>query len=129
MQSFASLYRIVVIAIAISACNGSSKPSADAGLTGSEACQAVGTSFCAKMYACYSPADLMGFQLPATEDECVALMNAHCADSMPMPGYCKGHPQASIQAATACAAEFDGLTCAELMQTPSGACKTQLCSP
>lgn len=83
------------------------------------------------MYACYSPTDLAGFQLPATEAECVTQENAHCGDAMASPGYCKGSAQTSTAMATACAAELNGLTCAELMGTPppNSVCKTQLCAP
>lgn len=123
MHVFSSLHRIVMI-VALAACNTSSSP------TPKQACEAVGTSFCAKVYACYSPADIMGYQLPPTEAECVTQENAHCGDPTPVPGYCKGQPQVSTQAALNCSAEFDALTCAELnTPTSTGACKSELCSP
>ncbi len=84
-------------------------------------------SFCQKMYACYQGSDLASFQLPATEPECETQENANCDANE--PAYCKGAAQTSTANATACAAEFNGLTCAELMQpSGSGVCKTQLCA-
>lgn len=81
------------------------------------------------MYACYQGSDLAGFGLPATEPECETQENASCDASPPEPGYCKGAAQTSAANATACASEFDGLTCTELMQpTGSGGCKTALCA-
>jgi hypothetical protein len=128
MSSLTSLHRIVMV-VALAACGSSSSSMPDAGDTPAQACESVGTSFCAKMYACYSATDIMGFGLPATEAECVTQENAHCGDATPAPGYCKGKTQVSAQAALACSAEFDGLSCTQLMQsTSSGACKTGLCS-
>jgi hypothetical protein len=112
----------VVLILLFAACTDSVSPTA--------ACERVGTSFCAKMYACYSAAGIAGFHLPATEQECVTKMNANCGAAQPAPGYCEGQPQVSTGAATACADEFDSLTCQQLMQpTSSGACKTELCMP
>jgi hypothetical protein len=125
MQS--KLHRILFVT-ALAAC-GSSSPATPDASTASAACESVGVSFCKKMYACYQGSDLAGFQLPATEPECETQENASCGASTPEPGYCKGGAQTSAANATACAAEFDGLTCPELMQpTGSGVCKTELCA-
>jgi hypothetical protein len=81
------------------------------------------------MYACYQGSDLASFGLPATEPECETQENTSCAANPPEPGYCKGTAQTSTANATACAAEFDALTCPELMQpSGSGVCKTELCA-
>ena len=132
-----SLHRVLMIAC-LSACGGSSpaqpdvatQPDSATGPTPSAACASVGTSYCQKMYACYSASDIASFQLPATETECVTMMNGHCTDAAPAPGYCKGSPQASASAATACSAALSAFTCTQLMQPmSSGACKHGLCAP
>jgi hypothetical protein len=131
MLSFNSLHRKVMIMLCLAACGGPSGSAPDAGPTPAQACQSVGASLCAKLYACDTVADLMSQGLPATEAECVTLENTHCSDQPPGPGYCKGHSQTSPQMAVACAADLDSLTCTQLNQPPSAndVCKTQLCSP
>ena len=79
------------------------------------------------MYACYSATDIAGFQLPATQAECVTQSNANCMLATPEPGYCKGAAQTSASAATMCSAELSALTCDQLRQPASGVCKTELC--
>lgn len=92
------------------------------------ACESVGINLCAKVYSCYSGSDIADMQYPPTQAECVTQMNADCGSAAPTPGYCKGSPQTSAQAATACATELDGLSCTEFEQpSGSGACKTELC--
>jgi hypothetical protein len=131
MQRLSTLHGSLIV-IALAACGSSSSTTPDASTTSaaSAACESVGVSFCQKMYACYQGSDLMtGFGLPATEPECETQENVNCNASPPEPAYCKGNAQTSTANATACAAEFNGLTCTELMQpTGSGACKTELCA-
>ena len=119
-----------MIVVGLAACGSSTSPATpDATDAADAACVSVGKSFCQKMYACYQPSDSSSFGLPATEAECETEQNASCDASPPEPGYCKGAAQTSDANATACANEFDGYTCDELMQpTGSGACKTQLCA-
>lgn len=114
---------------------GSSSSSPDAPGTSDSAaaiaaCQAVGTAYCARAYACYTPDQLAGFQLPATQAECETQENTGCTGVSPAPGFCKGDAQTSTQAATACAADLDGQTCDQFTMPASGSdvCKAQLCA-
>ncbi len=93
---------------------------------GALACDQVGTSLCARIYACYAAAEIAQLNYPVTETECVMNQNALCDQNK--PGFCKGNPQTSPEHATACAAELAGMTC-EAFRKPlgSGVCKTQLC--
>jgi hypothetical protein len=112
------------------ACGDSTTTQSDASAPSAlAACQSVGTSFCERMYTCYSATDIAGFQLPPTQAGCVTEENANCGAATPQPGYCKGTAQTSTSVATMCSAELSALTCAELMQPASGVCKTQLCAP
>jgi hypothetical protein len=130
---------IALLLVALTACNSHQDlghnadalgHSTDAPSSPVAACQAVGTSYCTRMYACYSPSEIAGFQLPPNESDCEVQMNAHCSDATPSPGYCKGSPQVSASAATLCASYFDGLSCTKLMQgDPTSICKTGLCAP
>ncbi|HEY1815474.1 MAG TPA: hypothetical protein VGG74_24165 [Kofleriaceae bacterium] len=112
------------------ACGGSSS-STDASVSPDvAACQAVGSAYCARAYACLTSDQLTAYQLPATQAECVTQENADCGSAMPEPGYCKGNAQTSASAATACAADLNATSCTDFMGTPSGSdvCKTQLCA-
>ena len=91
-------------------------------------CQQVGVTYCAKMYECYSSSQRAGFGLPATQSECETQENSGCAHNQ--PGYCKGSPEVSAEAATACATAIDGQSCSAWKGTPSAGdpCKHGLCS-
>lgn len=120
----------VFFIFALAACggSGSSSPNLDAG--GAAACVHLGAVFCHQLYACYSADDRLSEGLPATEAECVTAMNAHCGDATPSPGYCKGSPELSEMAATDCATDLDGMTCAQFTGTPppDDVCKHHLCA-
>ena len=118
---------IVLLAAACGSSSSSSSP--DAPSAAAAACQSVGSAYCARAYACLTPDQLSAFQLPATQAECVTQENANCTGAAPEPGFCKGSPQTSAQAATACAADLNGQSCAEFTGSASGSdvCKTQLC--
>jgi hypothetical protein len=116
--------------ILVAACGSSVSGQPDSSTaTPIAACDSVGTSFCAQMFACYSASELAGFGFTGTQADCVTTENAHCTDAAPAPGYCKGHAQTSAEVATSCATELSGMTCAMFKQPSSGVCKTQLCSP
>jgi hypothetical protein len=121
--------RFAFLIVTLAACGDSAPTQPDASGE-SAACASVGTTFCRKMYACLTPQQIADFQLPPTEAECVTMQNANCDAAAPEPGYCKGHPQTSAGAATACAADLDALSCPQLLQTPppNDVCKTQLCA-
>jgi hypothetical protein len=119
------IYRASLILL-FAACGSDASTSADAA-SAVAACQSVGTSFCERMYACYTAAEIAGFQLPTTQAECVTQENANCTMATPEPGYCKGTAQTSATAATMCSAELTALTCDQLKQPASGVCKTDLC--
>ncbi len=130
--------RIVTLCLAVlAACTGqapqhsggtAAMPDASTA-TAAAACEAVGTSLCQKFYTCLSATEISSLGLPATQDECVTQENSGCNAAAPAPGYCKGSPQTSASAATACASELSALTCTEFNQpTASGACKTELCA-
>jgi hypothetical protein len=110
--------------------NGASGGSVDDNLSNQDAaCVRVGVSLCAKMYSCYSAAEIAEFQYPATEAECVTEENANCAKAAPKPEFCKGSLQTSDSAADACADELDAQSCDDFQKpTSSGACKAALCS-
>jgi hypothetical protein len=94
-----------------------------------DACSRVGSSFCAKVYACSTAEERQQLNFPASEADCVAQENANCSNSSPKPGYCKGHAQVSDKAANACADELDAMSCQVFnTSTSSGACKAQLCA-
>jgi hypothetical protein len=119
-----------IIFVAACGSSASGQPDSSTATTAIAACQSVGTSMCAQMFACYTESERTGFGITGTEADCVAAQNAHCTDAAPSPGYCKGHPQASADVATGCANELSAMTCAMFKQpTSSGVCKTQLCSP
>jgi hypothetical protein len=121
------IYRTSLILL-VAAC-GSNATSTDAASSSPvAACQSVGTSFCERMYTCYSAAEIAGFQLPTTEAACVTQENANCTMATPEPGYCKGTAQTSGSAATMCSAELSALTCDQFKQPASGVCKTELCA-
>jgi hypothetical protein len=119
---------LLIGSLLVAACGDSTTAQTDAPSSATAACESVGTSFCERMYTCYSAADIAGFQLPATQAGCVTQENANCGAATPEPGYCKGTAQTSTANATSCSAELSALTCAELMQPSSGVCKTQLCA-
>jgi hypothetical protein len=122
----------LVVSLLVVACNGSSSSTSDAPAASPDvlACQAVGSAYCARAYACLSADQLTQYQLPATQAECVDQENAGCGSATPEPGYCKGTPQTSAQAATACAADLNATSCSDFMQPASGSdvCKTELCA-
>jgi hypothetical protein len=124
-------HRLHPFVIVLAACGGSTSPQTDgAATTPVAACESVGTSFCAQMFACYSASELAGFGITGSQADCATTQNAHCTDAAPAPGYCKGHTQVSAEVATGCANELGAMTCAMFKQpTSSGVCKTQLCSP
>jgi len=123
--------KLMLISVLIAACGSSSSSSSpDAPSAAVAACQAVGSAFCARAYACYTPDQLTAFQLPATQAECVTQENAGCTNAAPSPGFCKGTPQSTTQGAVACAADLNGMTCDQFTGSASGSdvCKTQLCA-
>ena len=104
---------------------GSSSPTTDP----ADACNSVGVSLCAKVYACYDADQIAGFGYPATQDECVTQQNASCTGATPEPGFCKGSTQVSASAATACSDELDAQSCTDFeTPTSTGACKQGLCA-
>jgi hypothetical protein len=125
------LKRIVMFSL-VAACGGSSSSTSDSATVSPdvEACQAVGSAYCARAYACLGSADLAQYGLPATQAECVTQENAGCGSASPEPGYCKGSPQTSGSAATACAADLNATSCSDFTQPASGSdvCKTELCA-
>jgi hypothetical protein len=127
MSKLSSISLLVVAAACGSSSSSSSSP--DAASPAIAACQAVGSAYCGRAYACLTPEQLAAFQLPPTEAGCVTQENASCTGASPEPGFCKGTPQTSAQAATACAADLNGQTCAQFTGSASGSdvCKTQLC--
>ena len=118
----------LTLGLATTACGSSSSSPPDAS-TAAVACEQVGVALCHQFYACYTASERDGFQLPATEAECVTMDNANCGESK--PGYCKGAAQTSAANATACAADLSGMTCTQFKGTPPAGdvCKTQLCAP
>ncbi|HEX4449678.1 MAG TPA: hypothetical protein VH143_02355 [Kofleriaceae bacterium] len=122
----------LVVCLFVVACNGSSSSTSDAPAASGDvqACDAVGSAYCARAYACLSADQLVQYQLPATQAECVDQENANCGSATPEPGFCKGAAQTSAQAATACAADLNGTSCSDFTQPASGSdvCKTELCA-
>jgi hypothetical protein len=121
----------LVVCLFVVACNGSSSTT-DGPMASPDvvAGQAVGSAYCARAYACLSADQLTQYQLPATQAECVDQENAGCGSATPEPGYCKGNPQTSAQAANACAADLTATSCSDFTQPASGSdvCKTELCA-
>ena len=123
--------RLLGIVVVLASCGGSSPDPLDAAVAADiAACEAVGTAYCQQAYACFTAAQLAGYQLPATQAECVTMENSQCDLAAPEPGFCKGSTQTSTATATACAADLSGMTCDEFDQAPpaNDVCKTQLCA-
>jgi hypothetical protein len=125
------MFKRIVMFLFVAACGGSSSSTSDAAVSADvEACQAVGSAYCSRAYACLGSADLANYGLPATQAECVTQEDAGCGSAMPEPGYCKGNPQTSGSAANACAADLNATSCSDFTQPASGSdvCKTELCA-
>lgn len=103
--------------------------SSDAALDGAfSECKHVGAELCAKLYACRTPAEITQLGLPPDEAGCVAQQNTNCGAAK--PGFCKGAAETSETAASACADELHGFTCAQFdAPTSTGPCKQGLCAP
>lgn len=86
-------------------------------LSETDACAQFGRMYCAKLAECGELGDV-------SQADCVQQMNAHCGDSRPAPGWCKGSAQVNSAAATACAEAIHMDTCEEFSSVHPGPCNT-----
>ena len=119
------MLRALLVSISLAAAACATQPGSPA----ASACADVGTTLCRGLYTCLTAMEIAADQLPPTEDECVTEENAHCDDAMPSPGYCKGRPEVSAEAATACADALAALTCQQVQEPAPDACASQMCAP
>jgi hypothetical protein len=114
----------LILALAAAGC-GSSDP-----LTPSASCEQTTSARCARYYACYTPDEISAAGLPATEADCVTMMEADeaCAQET-VASACSGNGTYHADEASMCVDQISALPCSQLhdLNTAAPACG-KICS-
>jgi hypothetical protein len=104
-----------IFVILIAACSSTDGGSSSAPpATPAQACVDVASALCGRFYACLSPAERTASHLPATEADCVAMVEArqHCSTLTAANACTTGSYDDA--AAAACSDGTQALSCAEV---------------
>jgi hypothetical protein len=103
-----------IFVILIAACSSTESGSSPSPATPAQACVAVASALCERFYACLSPAERAASQLPATEADCAAMVEArqHCATLTAANACTTGSYDDA--AAAMCSDDTRALSCAEV---------------
>lgn len=114
----------LMLELAAVGCGGSDR------LSPSDECRQTTVALCERYYACYTPDEIAAKGLPATQDDCVAMMesDAGCAQETEA-STCTGNGTYHDDQARLCVQQISGLACTELQElnTAAPAC-AQICS-
>jgi hypothetical protein len=99
----------LIVALAAAGCGGSDP------LTPSASCERTTSALCARYYACHTPDEISAAGLPATEADCVTMMESDdaCAQET-VASACSGNGTYHADLASMCIDQITALSCSQL---------------